>query len=76
MTGLKSCSTVRALSSFSRCCFFHSKVAHLKPQLLALGGVEPIDLLLLLAASEEDAPKVAEVLRAGADLDAKVSILC
>lgn len=34
-----------------------------------------MDLLLLMAASEDDAPKVAEVLRAGADLEVKASIL-
>ena len=31
-----------------------------------------MDLLLLMAAKENDAPKVAELLRAGADLDVKV----
>lgn len=36
-------------------------------------GVAPADLLLLMAASENDAPKVAELLRAGADTSAKVS---
>jgi len=34
-------------------------------------GVAPVDLLLLMAASENDAPKVAELLRAGAKLDSK-----
>lgn len=34
---------------------------------------DPVDLLLLMAASENDAPKVAEVLRAGAKLEAKVA---
>lgn len=34
-----------------------------------------MDLLLLMAASENDAPKVAELLRAGADLSAKVEAL-
>eukprot|EP00884_Botryococcus_braunii_P010711 jgi/Botrbrau1/19641/Bobra.0003s0011.1 len=31
-------------------------------------GLEPVDLLLLMAAGEDDAPKVAELLRAGANL--------
>ncbi|KAK9837321.1 hypothetical protein WJX81_006094 [Elliptochloris bilobata] len=30
-------------------------------------GLAPVDLLLMMAASENDAPKVAELLRAGAD---------
>ena len=33
-----------------------------------------MDLLLLMAASENDAPKVAELLRAGAKLEVKVHI--
>ena len=36
-------------------------------------GVAPADLLLLMAASENDAPKVAELLRAGADTTAQVT---
>ena len=36
------------------------------------GGIEPVDLLLLMTASENDAPKTAEPLRAGADLSVKV----
>lgn len=32
-------------------------------------GTDPVDLLLLMAASENDAPKVAELLRAGAKLE-------
>ena len=39
-------------------------------------GVAPADLLLLMAASENDAPKVAELLRAGADTSAKVGRQC
>ncbi len=35
-----------------------------------------MDLLLLMAAKENDAPKVAELLRAGANLDVKVGGLC
>lgn len=35
-------------------------------------GVHPIDILLLWAAAENDTPKVAELLRAGADNTAKV----
>lgn len=31
-----------------------------------------MDLLLLMAASENDAPKLAELIRAGAQLDVKV----
>lgn len=34
-------------------------------------GLAAVDLLLLMAAGENDAPKVAEMLRAGADLSAK-----
>lgn len=36
-------------------------------------GLAPVDLLLLMAAGEGDAPKVAEMLRAGAKTDVKVS---
>lgn len=36
-------------------------------------GLAPVDLLLLMAAKENDAPKVAELIRAGADLDIKVT---
>ena len=36
------------------------------------GGTQPVDLLLLMTASENDAPKTAELLRAGADLSVKV----
>lgn len=35
-------------------------------------GLAPVDLLLLMAARENDAPKVAELLRAGANTDIKV----
>ena len=35
-------------------------------------GLKPVDLLLLMAASENDAPKVAELLRAGADASIRV----
>lgn len=35
-------------------------------------GLPPVDLLLLMAAGEGDAPKVAEMLRAGAKTDVKV----
>ncbi len=34
--------------------------------------IHPVDILLLWAASENDTPKVAELLRAGADVSAKV----
>jgi hypothetical protein len=36
-------------------------------------GLDPVDLLLLMAAKENDAPRVAELLRAGADVNVKVS---
>lgn len=36
-------------------------------------GLEPVDLLLVMAAAENDAPKVGELLRAGADTHVKVS---
>ncbi|CAL5229267.1 g12558 [Coccomyxa viridis] len=34
-------------------------------------GLAPVDLLLLMAAQENDAPRVAELIRAGADLNTK-----
>ena len=34
-------------------------------------GLAAVDLLLLMAAGEDDAPKVAEMLRAGADTNVK-----
>lgn len=34
-------------------------------------GLEPVDLLLLMACSENDTPKVEEVLKAGADINVK-----
>lgn len=34
-------------------------------------GLEPVDLLLLMACSEDDFPKVEEVLSAGADVGVK-----
>lgn len=34
-------------------------------------GLAAVDLLLLMAAGENDAPKVAEMLRSGADVAAK-----
>ncbi|KAK9917712.1 hypothetical protein WJX75_007453 [Coccomyxa subellipsoidea] len=34
-------------------------------------GLAPVDLLLLMASKENDAPKVAELIRAGADLNTK-----
>ena len=37
-------------------------------------GLAPVDLLLLMAAGEDDAPRVAELIRAGADISIKVSI--
>lgn len=37
-------------------------------------GLAPVDLLLLMAAKENDAPKVAELIRAGADLNIKVTL--
>ena len=39
----------------------------------AAAGTAPVDLLLLMAASENDGPKLAELIRAGADLESKVS---
>ena len=44
--------------------------------LCVAAGVAPADLLLLMAASENDAPKVAELLRAGADIGAQVRFTC
>ena len=38
-------------------------------------GLAPVDLLLLMAASENDAPRVAELIRAGADINIKVLFL-
>ena len=38
-------------------------------------GLPAVDLLLLLAAGEGDAPKVAEMLRAGAKTDVKVWVV-
>ena len=38
-------------------------------------GLAPVDLLLLMAASENDAPRVAELIRAGADISIKVHFL-
>ena len=35
-------------------------------------GLAPVDLLLLMAATENDAPRVAELLRAGADINIRV----
>lgn len=35
------------------------------------GGLEPVDLLLLMACSENDTPKVEELLKAGADISVK-----
>ncbi len=40
--------------------------------LLFAEGLAPVDLLLLMAAQENDAPRVAELIRAGADLNTKV----
>ena len=37
-------------------------------------GLAPVDLLLLMAAGENDAPRVAELIRAGADTGTKVNI--
>ena len=42
----------------------------------SVAEVEPVDILLLLASSEGDAPKVAELLAAGASTDVKVSKPC
>ena len=42
---------------------------------LYAAGTPPVDLLLLMAASENDAPKVAELLRAGAKLEVKVTYI-
>lgn len=38
----------------------------------AAAGIAPVDILLLLASSEGDAPKVVELLSAGATIDIKV----
>lgn len=38
---------------------------------LIAGGLEPVDLLLLMACSENDTPKVEELLKAGADTSVK-----
>lgn len=38
-------------------------------------GLAPVDLLLLMAASENDAPRVAELIRAGADINIQVLFL-
>ena len=35
-------------------------------------GIAPVDILLLLASSEGDTPKVVELLAAGATVDIKV----
>lgn len=42
--------------------------------LLCAEGLAPVDLLLLMAAQENDAPRIAELLRAGADVNTKVCI--
>ena len=42
--------------------------------LLFTEGLAPVDLLLLMAAQENDAPRIAELLRAGADVNTKVCI--
>lgn len=42
----------------------------------SVAEVEPVDILLLLASSEGDAPKVAELLAAGASTGVKVSKPC
>jgi hypothetical protein len=34
-------------------------------------GIAPVDVLLLMAASEDDAPKVSELVEAGANTDVK-----
>ena len=52
-----------ACSTASNCEQWHSAVAE---------GLAPVDLLLLMAAQENDTPRVAELIRAGADLNTKV----
>lgn len=42
----------------------------------AAAGIEPVDILLLLASSEGDTPKVVELLAAGANSNIKVSLAC
>ena len=37
--------------------------------------IHPVDILLLWATTENDTPKVAELLRSGADVAAKVEII-
>ncbi|KFM23421.1 hypothetical protein F751_1117 [Auxenochlorella protothecoides] len=41
--------------------------------LVGAGGVEPVDLLVLLASTENDLPKLEELVAAGADLSVKVT---
>ncbi len=43
--------------------------------LLFTEGLAPVDLLLLMAAQENDAPRIAELLRAGADVNTKVCFI-
>ena len=43
--------------------------------LLYAEGLAPVDLLLLMAAQENVVPRVAELIRAGADLETKVCTL-
>ncbi|KAL6765309.1 protein LHCP translocation defect [Haematococcus lacustris] len=38
---------------------------------LLASGLHPIDIILILACSENDTPKIGEILRAGADVRAK-----
>ena len=40
----------------------------------AAAGLHPADILLLWAAKENDTPKTAELLRAGADASVKVRV--
>lgn len=42
-------------------------------ELVGAGGVEPVDLLVLLASTENDLPKLEELVAAGADLSVKVT---
>ena len=43
--------------------------------LLFTEGLAPVDLLLLMAAQENDAPRIAKLLRAGADVNTKVCFI-
>lgn len=71
---------VQALSwvydlTLSACTCIPGPAQFLRPYtLLPAEGLAPVDLLLLMAAQENDAPRVAELIRAGADLNTKVCL--